>query len=59
MVINALPALSVGLLQSSASLQGLVMALLRGEKTHETLWQEILTWLPKKILEKVKQNGQK
>lgn len=49
LTIHALPPLSVWLLKSSASLQNMVIDLLRGTKTHETVWREIQTWLPKKL----------
>ena len=52
LIIQALPSLSVRLLKSSSSLQSMVIDLFRGNKTHETLWREIQTWLPKKMLEK-------
>ncbi len=55
LAIHALPGLSVRLLQASASLQGMIIDLLRGEKTHETVWREIQTWLPKKVIERAKQ----
>ena len=59
LVIHALPSLSVWLLKRSSSLQRMVIDLLRGDKTHETLWREIQTWLPKKMLEKFKYDNQK
>ena len=55
LVINTLPGLSVRLLQASTSLQALIMDLLRGEKTYRTIWHEIQTWLPKKLIKRAQQ----
>jgi len=55
LTINALPSHSVRLLQASTSLQRMIIGLLQGDKTHETLWREIQTWVPKKLIEKAKQ----
>lgn len=53
-LINASPNLSLWLLKSSATLQGMIIDLLRGEKSHVAIWREIQTWLPKKIIGKAK-----
>lgn len=54
LLINALPNFSLWLLKSSSTLQGLIIGLLRVEKSHEAIFLEIQTWLPKKITGKAK-----
>jgi len=54
LLINALPTLSVRLLQSNASLQGMIISLLRGEKTHAEMCHDLPAWLPRRILYKIR-----
>jgi geranylgeranyl reductase family protein len=50
LIVNALPSLSVRLLQSSTSLQGMIIDLLKGDQNHETIWREIQTWPFKRFI---------
>lgn len=58
-LIDTLPLLSVSLLQSSSTLQKMIIALLRGEKTYQETWQDASVKLPKKLFQKVFSHSEK
>lgn len=54
LLVNALPYINVLLLESSKTLQEIVIDLLRGERNYQKAWQTLLTHLPNLIWKKLR-----
>ncbi len=50
LLVSALPYLNVHLIRTSATFQKMVIDLLRGERTHQQIWRDLMTFLPSKIM---------
>jgi len=58
-LVSALPYLNVQLIRASATLQKMVIDLLRGERTHAQVWGDLKSLLPAIILRPFRKNEQK
>ncbi|MFN2304113.1 MAG: hypothetical protein ACK2TV_10315, partial [Anaerolineales bacterium] len=47
LLVNVLPYVNVQLLKASPSLQNMIVDLLRGSRTHQEIWRDCKTLLPK------------
>jgi hypothetical protein len=50
LLVSVLPYLNVHLIRTSATFQKMVIDLLRGERTHQQIWRDLMTFLPSKIM---------